>query len=164
MQPLPLRLLSKPQKQPGLHSTEFWAAVDWLTQFGDDPSRAEYPAMWKGPVVPAEFWGSYNTPGWTANGTNPYPTRAERAATPYCESADEFIQPDPIAAEAMLFFKGWMLLVMGVCARVSGDTEKWEKEWTMSGLEDRQFPWTHSKVAEHTAAQWSARQEHGGLH
>ena len=57
-----------------------------------------------------------------------------------------------------------MLLVMGVCARVSGDTEKWEREWTMSGLEDRQFPWTHSKVAEHTAAQWSARQEHGGLH
>ena len=116
-----------------LRSTQFWAAVDWLTQFGDDPDREIYPESWNGALVPAPFWGSYNTPGWTANGTNPYPTKAERAAKPFCESSDEWVQPDPIAAEAMLFFKGWLLLNMGVYARVSGDTAKWEREWTMSG-------------------------------
>eukprot|EP01045_Picozoa_sp_COSAG04_P044594 COSAG04_NODE_15209_length_539_cov_1.393182_2_plen_148_part_01 len=119
-----------------LRSTQFWAAVDWLTQFGDDPDREIYPESWNGALVPAPFWGSYNTPGWTANGTNPYPTKAERAAKPFCESSDEWVQPDPIAAEAMLFFKGWLLLNMGVYARVSGDTAKWEREWTMSGIDD----------------------------
>ena len=105
-----------------------------------------------------------NTPGWTANGTNPYPTKAERAAKPFCESDDAFVQPDPIAAEAMLFFKGWLLLNMGVYARVSGDTAKWEREWTMSGIDDAQFPYTHSSAASHVATQWRNRMEFGGLH
>ena len=147
-----------------LRSTQFWAAVDWLTQFGDDPDREIYPESWNGALVPAPFWGSYNTPGWTANGTNPYPTKAERAAKPFCESSEEWVQPDPIAAEAMLFFKGWLLLNMGVYARVSGDTAKWEREWTMSGIDDAQFPYTHSSAASHVASQWRNRMEFGGLH
>ena len=41
-----------------LRSTQFWAAVDWLTQFGDDPDRELYPESWNGALVPAPFWGS----------------------------------------------------------------------------------------------------------
>ena len=46
--------------------TRYWAAVDWLTQFGDDPDRELYPAAWKGSLIPERLWGDYNTPGWTA--------------------------------------------------------------------------------------------------
>ena len=141
-----------------------WAAVDWLNQFGDDPDRGIYPSGWKGTLLPAQHFGDYNCPGWTANGTNPYPETEDRLANPFMESLDEFIQPDPIGAEAMLFFKGWMLVNMGVYARVSGDTEKYEKPWQMAGVSDQVFEWTHSGVAEHLSGQWTARQEHGGLH
>eukprot|EP01050_Picozoa_sp_SAG11_P010893 SAG11_NODE_1117_length_5798_cov_10.203194_4_plen_132_part_00 len=37
--------------------TAFWAAVDWLTQFGDDPDRQAYPEVWKGMLIPAHLWG-----------------------------------------------------------------------------------------------------------
>lgn len=143
---------------------QHWAAVDWLNQFGDDPDRGIYPQGWKGSLLPAEQFGEYNCPGWTANGTNPYPDKEERLANPFSESCEEFIQPDPIAAEAMLFFKGWMLLNMGVYARVSGDTKKYEKPWLMAGVNDQMFEWTHSSAAEHLAGQWKGREEHGGLH
>ena len=141
---------------------QHWAAVDWLNQFGDDPDRADYPGGWKGTLIPGTYWGDYNTPGWTANGTNPYPTKGERMV--FCEPMEEYVQPDPIRAEAMLFFKGWMLLSMGVFARVSGDTEKYEKPWKMAGVNDQEFEWTHSSAAEFLAQQWKTRQDHGGLH
>jgi hypothetical protein len=64
----------------------------------------------------------------------------------------------------MLFFKGWMLLNMGVYARVSGDFEKYEKTWTMAGVNDQEFEWTHSSAAEFLAGQWKSREADGGLH
>jgi hypothetical protein len=144
--------------------TTFWAAVDWNTQFGDDPEREQYPPFYRGSLVPEEHWGRYNSPGWTANGTNPYPTKEQRLAEPFVESDPHYIQPDPIRAEAMLFFKGWMLLNMGLYARVSGDTQKWERPWHMCGVDDQHFEWTHSRAAEFLAQQWKSREEHGGIH
>ena len=38
--------------------TGWWSASDWLTQFGPDPDRANYPdeyRMW----IPRELWGRY---------------------------------------------------------------------------------------------------------
>lgn len=149
--------------------TQHWAAVDWLTQFGDDPDRAKYPSQWKGSLIPARLWGDYNTPGWTANGTNPYPTAAERAAAPFCEAQEKFIQPDPIAAEAMLFFKGWLLLVMGAATRVGGQDQadgkaRWERPWKMAGVGGQEFEYTLTKVAEHLVRQWQEAAPRGGLH
>ena len=41
-------------------SITYWAAVDWLTQFGHDPDRGNYPDAWKGTLIPEEFWGNYD--------------------------------------------------------------------------------------------------------
>eukprot|EP01050_Picozoa_sp_SAG11_P010894 SAG11_NODE_1117_length_5798_cov_10.203194_5_plen_86_part_00 len=75
-------------------------------------------------------------------------------------------QPDPIAAEAMLFFKGWLLLVMGAAAKVGGWRPdcRWEQPWRMAGVGNVEFEWTLSKVADHLAAQWRAAAPRGGLH
>ena len=83
---------------------QHWAAVDWLNQFGDDPDRGSYPGGWNGALIPSDHWGDYNTPGWTANGTNPYPTKEARLAAPFCESSDEYIQPVRNAALFESFF------------------------------------------------------------
>ncbi|HAZ35462.1 MAG TPA: hypothetical protein DCY69_01880, partial [Acidimicrobiaceae bacterium] len=69
--------------------TSWWAASDWLTQFGPDPDRADYPESWRA-LIPPDFWGDYDVPGWTANGIDPYG-----------------VQMDPVAADGMLFFKGF---------------------------------------------------------
>ena len=69
----------------GRHTT-FWAAVDWLTQFGHDPKRRDYPEAWKGLLVPEHLWGEYDAPGWTANGIAPWglqPDPSERTETSF---------------------------------------------------------------------------------
>ncbi|GIT46406.1 MAG: hypothetical protein Ct9H300mP12_09910 [Acidimicrobiales bacterium] len=55
--------------------TEWWAASDWLTQFGPDPDRNLYPENWR-PPIPETLWGTRRTgldrerhcPLWRANG------------------------------------------------------------------------------------------------
>lgn len=125
--------------------TTHWAAVDWLTQFGPDPDRANYPAFWKGFLIPEEKWGDYDTPGWTANGIK-----------------TDGIQPDPLSADAMLFFKGWFCLVMGIRAKIGGK-EKWEEPWKMANVGGAFAEWTHSKAA-HTLAQKYNDNNGAGLH
>ena len=51
--------------------TSWWSAADWLTQFGHDPDQANYPDAYR-MFIPPELWGEYDTPGWTANGIEPY--------------------------------------------------------------------------------------------
>ncbi|MGH8691336.1 MAG: hypothetical protein ACREUS_09945, partial [Burkholderiales bacterium] len=84
--------------------TTFWAAVDWLTQIGHDPKRADYPAWIMKALVPQHLRGQYDAPGWTANGVQPWG-----------------LQPDPIGADGFLFFRGFFNLVLSVYAYVSGD-------------------------------------------
>ena len=76
--------------------TSWWSASDWMTQFGHDPQRTAYPDRYR-PIIPPAHWGDYDVPGWTANGIEPYG-----------------VQPDPIAADGMLFFKGFFTLLMSL--------------------------------------------------
>ena len=75
-------------------------------------------------------------PGWTANGIDPYG-----------------VQPDPIAADGMLFYKGFFTLLMSLHRYVSGDS-KWDEPFEMIRDGDNTFSWSHSGVAAHLARQW----------
>ncbi|PYP34226.1 MAG: hypothetical protein DMD49_00915 [Gemmatimonadetes bacterium] len=121
--------------------TTFWAAVDWLTQFGHDPKRGDYPEAWKGTLVPDHLWGKYDAPGWTANGVDPWG-----------------LQPDPIGSDGNLFFRGFLNLMLSIYRYVSGD-DKWDKPFPVAGLEDQTFDWTHSRIASFLADQWEQRPE-----
>ncbi|MDG2428438.1 MAG: hypothetical protein P8M16_08430 [Acidimicrobiales bacterium] len=118
--------------------TSWWAASDWLTQFGPDPDRSHYPQEWR-PLVPAERWGDYDVPGWTANGIEPYGT-----------------QMDPIAADGMLFFKGFFGLLLGLHRRVTGDG-RWNQPFEMIQDGEHTFTWSHSAIASHLTDQWRKR-------
>jgi hypothetical protein len=121
--------------------TTFWAAVDWLTQFGNDPKRGDYPPEWKGFLIPDHLWGEYDAPGWTANGIDPWG-----------------LQADPIGSDGNLFFRGFLNLMLSIHRYVSGDT-KWEQPFPVAGLEDQTFDWTHPRIASFLSDQWEQRPE-----
>ena len=118
--------------------TSWWAASDWLTQFGSDPDRANYPEAWRS-IIPANAWGKYDVPGWTANGIEPYG-----------------VQMDPIAADGMLFFKGFFGLLLGLHRYVSND-EQWNQPFEMIRDGEHSFTWTYSEISAHLANQWRNR-------
>ncbi len=120
--------------------TSWWSASDWLTQFGDDPSRDRYPDRYR-PLIPDSLWGRYNVPGWTANGIEPYGS-----------------QPDPIGADGNLFYKGFFTLLLGLHRYVSGDA-KWDKPFEMIRDGKFSFSWSHSKIAKFLAKQWHNNQK-----
>ena len=118
--------------------TSWWAASDWLTQFGSDPDRANYPEAWRS-IIPANAWGEYDVPGLTANGIEPYG-----------------VQMDPIAADGMLFFKGFFGLLLGLHRYVSND-EQWNQPFEMIRDGEHTFTWTYSEISAHLANQWRNR-------
>jgi hypothetical protein len=118
----------------------YWGAIDWLTQIGDDPKRANYPP----PVmnqIPQALRGKYNRFGWTANGVEPWG-----------------LQPDPIGADGYLFYRGWFTLVLAIYKYVSGD-DKWARPFTVTGYHDETFEWDHHRMAERLASQYRAHPE-----
>ena len=118
-------------------SITYWAAVDWLTQFGHDPDRPNYPEAWRGTLIPEEFWGNYDAPGWTANGVAPWGFHA-----------------DPIGADGNLFFKGWLNLTQSLHTYVSG-YNKWSTPFNVAGAYNSRFEWTQHQLADHLQQQWS---------
>ena len=118
-------------------SITYWAAVDWLSQFGHDPDRPNYPEAWRGTLIPEEFWGNYDAPGWTANGIAPYG-----------------LQMDPIGADGNLFFKGWLNLTQSLHTYVSG-YDKWSSPFSVAGAYSSRFEWTQHQLADHLHKQWS---------
>ena len=118
-------------------SITYWAAVDWLTQFGHDPDRKNYPEAWKGALIPEEFWGDYDAPGWTANGVAPWG-----------------FHKDPIGADGNLFFKGWLNLTQSLHTYVSG-YDKWSSSFEVAGAYNSRFEWTQHQLADHLHQQWS---------
>jgi len=126
-----------------IRHTSWWAAEDWMTQFGPDPDRADYPDKWR-PLVPPDVWGNYDVPGWTANGIEPYG-----------------VQMDPVAADGMLFFKGFFALLLGLHRYISGD-DRWNEPFEMIRDGEHTFTWTHSGVVAHLADQW--RERRSGVH
>jgi len=89
-------------------------------------------------------------PGWTANGTEPWGT-----------------QMDPVAADGMLFYKGFFLVLLGIRSMVANaasevghgasQTDRWNQPFEMirDGYENT-FEWTHTGIAEHLCQQWLA--------
>ncbi len=120
--------------------TTHWAAVDWLTQIGPDPDRANYPKGYK-QLIPKDLWGQYDAPGWTANGVEPWG-----------------LQPDPVGSDGNLFFRGFLALLLGIHRAVSGETT-WERPFEVTGLDDRTFPWTHSELATYLSEHWARNPE-----
>lgn len=120
--------------------TTYHSAIDWLTQIGDDPRRATYPEEYRA-LIPAEHWGNYNVPGWTANGIEPWG-----------------LQMDPIGADGNLFYKGFFLLILGLHRYVSGD-DKWNQPFDMVRDGENTFTWSYSGIAQYLADQWRGRPE-----
>ena len=120
--------------------TGWWSANDWLTQFGHDPARGQYDDFSK-LLIPQHLIGEYDVPGWTANGIEPWG-----------------LQIDPIAADGMLFYKGWFLIMLGLHQRATDD-RSWNRPFDMIRDGEHTFTWTYSGIAEHLAQQWQDRPE-----
>ena len=118
-------------------SITYWAAVDWFSQFGQGPDRPNYPDLWKGTLIPEEFWGEYDAPGWTANGVAPWG-----------------LQMDPIGADGNLFFKGWLNLTQALHTYVSG-YDKWASPFDLAGVNRTRFEWTQHQLVDHLYQQWT---------
>ncbi|MDT7589695.1 MAG: hypothetical protein QOE32_7245 [Pseudonocardiales bacterium] len=121
--------------------TTHWAAIDWLTQIGHDPDRANYPAEMVKLWMPLHLAGNYDMPGWTANGVEPWG-----------------LAPDPVGAEGNLFFKGWFNLMLGFHGYVSRD-RRWNEPFNVAGLDGASFSWTHDGINALLARQWAQRPE-----
>ena len=128
---------------------EFWGAVDWNTQFGEDPDWNIYSDFWKGTIIPAHVFGNYNAPGWTANGIE-HPNGYNGSV----------IQKDPLAANGMLFFKGWLSLLMGIRERVAGDG-KWTGIWHIVGVDGQKFSWTYDELVQTLSKMFLMNNEKG---
>ena len=119
----------------------FWGASDWLTQIGDDPDREHYPEDWQNTWIPEHLRGKYNTPGWTANGIEPWG-----------------LDPDPIGAKGNLFFRGNLGLMLSAYLYVSGE-RKWNQPFAVTGYDDSTFSWTHDSLVEYLTSDWKSRPE-----
>lgn len=118
--------------------TTFWAAIDWLTLIGPDPNQNNYPPEWQ-VFMPEHLRGHYDPPGWVANGIEPWG-----------------LQPDPIASDGNLFFRGFFNLLLSTYSYVSGD-DKWERPFKMTGYQNRLFDWTQHSITQFIEDQWSDR-------
>jgi hypothetical protein len=118
----------------------YWGAIDWLTQIGDDPRRANYPDRVM-QTIPERLRGNYNRIGWTANGIEPWG-----------------LSPDPIGSEGNLFFRGWFNLVLGIYRYVSGD-DKYERPFNVTGYGDQVFEWDQHRIAALLERQYRERPE-----
>ena len=118
----------------------YWGAIDWLTQIGDDPKRANYPPRVMS-AIPERLRGSYNRIGWTANGVEPWG-----------------LQADPVGAEGYLFFRGWFNLVLSIYRYISGD-DKYEQPFKVTGYADEEFEWDQHRICERLAQQYSEHPE-----
>ena len=118
----------------------YWGAIDWLTQIGDDPKRAKYPASVMA-TLPPNLRGNYNRFGWVANGVEPWG-----------------LQNDPIGADGYLFFRGWFHLLLATYKYVSGD-DKWARPFKVTGYGDEEFEWDHHRLAARLDEQYRRRPE-----
>jgi hypothetical protein len=118
--------------------TSFWGAADWNTLIGPDPNVDKYPPEWL-MMAPEHLRGRYALPGWTGNGVEPWG-----------------LQPDPVGADGNLFYRGWLNLLLGIRSYVSGE-QRLTSPFDVSGYQNRQFTWTHQRMAQFISAQLSTR-------
>lgn len=118
--------------------TSFWGAVDWCTLIGPDPGADRYPPAWQ-TFIPEPLRGRYAVPGWTGNGIEPWG-----------------LQPDPCGADGNVFYRGWLNLLLGIRRYVSGEATE-HRPLEITGYQNRQFTWTHARIAEFISAQFRSR-------
>ncbi len=118
----------------------YWGAIDWLTQIGDDPRRANYPDRVM-QAIPERLRGRYNRIGWTANGVEPWG-----------------LSRDPIGSDGNLFFRGWFNLVLSIYRYISGD-DKYERPFPVTGYGDELFYWDQHQIAALLERQYRERPE-----
>ena len=116
----------------------FWASIDWNTLIGPDPGVDRYPPEMLA-FIPEKLRGCYAAPGWTGNGIEPWG-----------------LQPDPIGADGNLFNRGWFNLLLGMRRYVSGKADQ-DTPFDVTGYQNRQFTWTHARMAALISAQMAAR-------
>jgi Linalool dehydratase/isomerase len=119
----------------------YWGCIDWMETLGDDPNRDKYPESWYRFLIPEQLRGRYNAPGWCGNGLEPWG-----------------LEWDPIGAQGNLFYKGWLDLMLGLHAYVSG-SQKWNEPFVVVGESDRSFTYTHRAINDVLSAQWGSRPE-----
>ena len=124
--------------------------------------------------MPHKDFRDYNAPGWTGNGLARFPDgSAAGGATRHFFALNVIaanikhtlmlmsllsgVQADPIAAEGMLFYKGWLLLVMSLYTYVSGDDSYITTPWPCANLGGKERLWTMDQLAEQLATQWGQR-------
>ena len=90
-------------------------------------------------LIPEKLRGRYPPPGWTGNGIEPWG-----------------LQPDPVGADGNVFFRGWLNLLLGMRRYVSGKADQ-DVPFDVSGYRNRQFSWTHRRIAELISAQFVSR-------
>ena len=115
----------------------FWAAVDFNTQFGEDPDNRSYPSPLAKLVPNGLMNKGYNIPGWIGNGI-----RQEHVNTGEC-----IVEPDAISTRSMLFFKGWFNLVLGIRAQIAG-TDNLDTPFDFANVGDATTTWTHTAICE----------------
>ena len=116
----------------------FWGGIDWNTLIGPDPNVDRYPPEWL-TVVPEHLRGRYALPGWTGNGIEPWG-----------------LQPDPVGCDGNLFYRGWLNLLLSMRHYVSGRQSE-TTPFDVTGYQNRQFTWTHERIANFISAQLVAR-------
>jgi len=116
----------------------FWGSIDWNTLIGPDPGVDRYPPEMLA-LIPEKLRGRYAAPGWTGNGIEPWG-----------------LQPDPIGADGNLFNRGWFNLLLGIRRYVSGKADQ-DAPFDVTGYQNRQFTWTHARMAALISAQMAAR-------
>ncbi|MGH2756511.1 MAG: hypothetical protein ACRDI3_01840 [Actinomycetota bacterium] len=114
---------------------------EWVEQEGSDPGRDEYPEGWRGLLVPSEKWGSYDCPGWAANG------RQEAG-----------FEPNPVEAQGAIYYKGFFNLVLGLRAVLTPERSStqaidivYDDEW--------RFRYSHSEINEILSRDFAAALE-----
>ena len=119
--------------------TSYWAAIDWTKQIGHDPKRNEYPKWIYSMMIPTELRGQYDSPGWAANGVEPWG-----------------YEPDPVKAAGAIYYKGFLSLAMGLHLYTSGD-KKYNHGFTIVNDGEHTFNYTHTRMNECISEQWSGR-------
>ena len=60
---------------------------------------------------------------------------------------------DPIAADGMLFYKGFFLVLLGLRSMIATD-DRWNEPFKMIRDGEHTFEWTHTTIAAHLTNQW----------
>lgn len=113
---------------------------EWVEQRGPDPRRSDYPEGWRGLLIPADLWGSYDCPGWAANGQQ-----------------EVGFEPNPIEAHGAIYYKGFLNFVLGLRALLAPELSPtqpidivYDDEW--------RFRYSHSEINAILAGEFAAAQ------